>query len=120
MAKKTVSIDEASYMLGLSKEAIRKRIGRGSLPATKDEFGRWQVEVEDTNKDGSPPGRQDVSRALIEQLQKENDFLKKQLYEQNVIMLRLAENVKLLEAPKQQRQSLWARLFDRKTDETDT
>jgi len=112
MGKKMLDLDEAAKVLSVSKEALRRRAQRGSIEAKKDKAGRWQVAVDESKLHKGQDTDQDTSgrQALIEQLRSENEFLKKQLYEQNVILLNLTENIKLLEAPKQ-RLSLWQRLF---------
>jgi hypothetical protein len=111
VVKKTVGIDEASFALGISKEALRKRIARGSVKAVKDQAGRWKVEVDDTGQDNRQAGRVDNSRALIEQLRSENEFLRQELYRKDHIILNLTEGIKLLEEPKKRGPSLWERMF---------
>jgi len=108
MTKKTVGIDEAAGILGLSKEALRKRIKRGSIEAVKDQAGRWQVTVEATGQATSP----DASRTLIDQLRSENEFLRQQLHQQSIIIYNLSESVNLLEAPA--RRPWWRRIFKRR------
>ncbi len=39
----TVSLSEAARLLGISPDAARKRVLRGSLPAIKDVRGEWRV-----------------------------------------------------------------------------
>jgi len=111
MAGKWYDLDTASDILGISSDAVRKRIERGTLEGTK-ESGRWEVFIEDKR----PEDLRQLSE-LVQQLKEENEYLKKQLdrkdnqiHEQNVIVLNLTEGIKLLEAPKP---SLWERLFKR-------
>lgn len=42
-----VTIGVAARMLGISENAVRKRIRRGSLEASKDQSGQWWVIVSD-------------------------------------------------------------------------
>ena len=110
MTKRTVGLDEAAGILGISKEALRKRVKRGSIEAVKDQAGRWQVKVDE--KKGRTGGQDtggDASRTLIDQLRSENEFLRQQLHQQSVIIYNLSESVKRLEAPK--RDPWWKRFF---------
>jgi len=50
-----VDIGTAAIRLGITTEAIRKRIARGTLQATKQD-GRWNIVL-----DGVPDGSQDAS-----------------------------------------------------------
>jgi excisionase family DNA binding protein len=43
MTEQPVPIEEAARILGTSTAAIRKRIKRGTLTATKSEGGRWMI-----------------------------------------------------------------------------
>jgi excisionase family DNA binding protein len=102
MTKRTVTVDEAAGILGISKEALRKRIKRGSIRAIKDRAGRWQVEVDETGRTSGQDRGQDVSSPLIKQLKSENEFLRQQLHQQSIIIYNLSESIKLLEAPKEE------------------
>lgn len=96
MTKRIVYLDEAADILGLSKDALRKRVKRGSIKATKDEAGRWQVIIEDSDQDGDhrrDQAEKDVIYKLlqeqIEQLKGERDFYKHLLIsrEQRILQL---------------------------------
>lgn len=74
-----VSIVEAAERLGVTENAVRKRIRRGSLPARK-EGDRWLVTI----PAGMPiDERDDVAGerddALVEHLEEEIEFLRAQL-----------------------------------------
>jgi hypothetical protein len=112
MTKKTLDLDAAAQALGISKEALRKRIKRGSIEAKKNKAGRWQVIIDDSIKDKGQDGAQDASSPLIEQLKSENAFLRQQLHQQSIIIYNLSESVKLLEGPKDRR-PFWKRIFKR-------
>ena len=91
-------IRQASSLLGISKDAVRKRIKRGTVDAEKDNNGQWVVYL-DVNKgvDGLDESldkgvdndldadldEQDKNSngymLLIEQLKKNNEFLEQQL-----------------------------------------
>ncbi len=83
MTKRIVYLDEAADILGLSKEALRKRIKRGSIKANKDAAGRWQVLLEDDGQDDGTSHGQDVTDAYIHslearvsELKQQNDYLR--------------------------------------------
>jgi hypothetical protein len=112
MAVKTVGIDEASQILGISKEALRKRINRGSIDARKDKDGRWLVTVNDTGQDrGQDTAGTD--NQLIEQLLRENDRLWQELSRKDAIIMNLTESVKLLGPGRQDNRNIFQRLFNR-------
>ncbi len=104
MAGKWHDLDKAADMIGISSDAVRKRITRGTLEGKK-ESGRWKVFIEDN--------RPDETGQLVKQLQSENEFLRQQLHQQSVIIFNLSEGIKLLEAPKQP-PGLWQRIFNRR------
>jgi len=81
--KPTTGLDEAAKILGISKEALRKRIKRGTIEASKDKSGHWQVFINEqarTNvqdKADETDGRgQD---AVLDILRSENAFLRQEL-----------------------------------------
>lgn len=90
-----VSIPKAAIILGVSQEAVRKRIKRGTLKADKDDKGHWVVYLlpdtlpvhddlsSETNVPRQAPSRlvyRRVSRCSnCEQLQSERDTLAIQL-----------------------------------------
>jgi regulator of replication initiation timing len=77
MTKRIVYLDEAADILGLSKEALRKRISRGSIKANKDAAGKWQVVIEDEGQDVEGRGRQAIKDAYIQDLRERIEELKK-------------------------------------------
>ncbi len=109
---KTVGIDDAAQILGISKEALRKRINRGSIKAKKDRKGHWQITLNDTGQDKGQDN-QWTSNQLIEHLKQENDRLWQELSRKDVIIMNLTESVKLLGPGKQEKQTILQRLFNR-------
>ena len=100
MTKRIVYLDTAADILGISREAVRKRIKRGTLEASKDAAGRWMVTVPDTGGDSGYgpvlPERDAVIQLLhdqIDQLKDERDLLRE-------LLLRREERILQLEAPK--------------------
>jgi hypothetical protein len=102
MTKRTYDLDTAADILNTSKEALRKRIQRGSIEAKKDNKGHWQVIIDDLVKEARQDKGQDMSGPLLEHLQKENERLWQQINQQSIIIYNLSEGVKLLEAGNKQ------------------
>ena len=109
MTKRTYSLDEAADILGTTKEALRKRIKRGSIEAEKDGAGRWQVRLEDAGQDGRQDKGQDASSPVVQAMQKHINFLEAELEKRNKeverqahIVMALTQKIPLLEAPKEQ------------------
>ncbi len=101
-----VNLDEASRILGITPDAIRKRVQRGTIQGYKDKNGRWKVNLED-----EPSGqRAEDSGQLVDALQKEIDFLRKELERKDHILMALTNKIPLLEAPKEKRR-WWQRIF---------
>ena len=95
-----MTIDEAARLLGISREAVRKRIKRGTLKAKKDKNGRWAVEV--------PDDIPDTSSKLVQALQDEINYLREEsrrkdqlIYQKDQIIYSLAENIPRLQEPEE-------------------
>ncbi len=110
MVVKKVGIDEASQVLGMSKEALRKRINRGTIDAKKDRDGRWIVTVNDTGQDRGKDTA-GTSNQLLEHLQRENDRLWQELSRKDIIIMNLTESVKLLGPGRQDSKNFFSKLF---------
>jgi len=106
MTKRRVGIQEASRLLGISREAVRKRISRGSLEAEKDDQGKWVVLM---RQDGG----QDVTSEYVQQLKSEVEYLRQENYRKDHIIMGLTEGLRQLEAPQEEKRSWWQRLFRR-------
>jgi excisionase family DNA binding protein len=76
-----VTVAEAAVLLGTSKEAVRKRIARGTLRSEKDPDGsvRVYVPVSPTASDPGNPQAGVECSALIEELRDRMRFLEEQL-----------------------------------------
>ncbi len=130
-----VPIGEAASRLGLTTAAVRKRIRRGSLKASKQDDGTWLIELPD---EAGPPNDQDVGGAassprddlahaeLVEQLRSENVRLweelrsrGEELRRKDIIIASFAERLPELpattsssaEAPQAMKTSWWQRLW---------
>ncbi len=114
------SLEEASALLGITPEAVRKRLKRGTLEGYKDKSGKWQVYIPDKEPD-SVRTKQDNVRtasreielleARIEDLQKHNDILTKALERRDFIVAIQEQKILELEAPKEE--SWLKRIFRR-------
>ena len=73
-----VTVAEAAERLGISQNAVRQRIRRGTIEYQRAEDGRLYVYLTpaEIKSDAVPYGGQD---ALLKHLQRENDFLRKEL-----------------------------------------
>ncbi|MBA2443513.1 MAG: hypothetical protein H0V53_14110, partial [Rubrobacter sp.] len=93
MSGKRVTVDEAARVLGLSVDAIRKRVQRGTIAHEKDAAGRVHIMLDDysTLQDSSETS----SSELVEQLRSENAYLRDQLEQAST---RDRENRRLLAA----------------------
>lgn len=114
MTKRIVYIDEASDILGLSREAIRKRIKRGSIKAKKDADGRWQVIIEDTDQDTTTGHGQATKDAYIRsleervsELKQERDYLRQDVEYFKVLTMQKERKILQLEDGRQKRFKWW-------------
>jgi hypothetical protein len=120
-------------VLGISRDAVRMRIKRGSMQAEKDEDGRWLVWVDveqaaaereaerEPDATGEREGERDelsaealrarigILEARLEAIESERDFLRKQV--DTLIFAQAVQTQKAL--PNPARRGLWARLFGR-------
>jgi hypothetical protein len=104
-----VSLKEAAVRLGISPDAIRKRLERGTLHGEK-RAGRWRVFLEpdaevdasgDLDQDATPDARRtplDASQdsALVAHLEQEITYLRQQLDHQTRITAGLVEQLRAL------------------------
>jgi Helix-turn-helix domain len=137
MAERTLDIGEAARILGISTEAVRKRIKRGSLKAQKNGDGQWLVILDesrlaaghrDSGGDGvqaevasaatalnlvrSSAAIEEALRDEVDVLRDEIAFLRDEVARLETIIVSLTQNIKMLEAPRQAqpRMSWWHRL----------
>jgi len=138
MAERTLEIGEAARILGISTEAVRKRIKRGSLKAQKNGDGQWLVILDEArltaardnggdsvqanaagvattlNLVRSSAAIEEALRDEVDVLRDEVTFLREEISRLDTIIISLSQNVKMLEAPRQAqpqpRMSWWHRL----------
>ena len=120
MNRKAVDLDTAADIIGISSDAVRKRIKRGSLEGYK-ESGRWMVYIPDSRPDnsGQIPDTVQALREHIESLKKENarqqrtiDAYQKNQEQINYILALKEKKIIELEAPKENA-SFLRRLFSK-------
>ena len=111
---RTVSLDAAAAIMGISKEALRKRIQRGTIDAAKDAAGHWQVRLSEQDRTAGQDTGQDMT-GRVQAMQDEIIFLRKELERKDQLMAMLMQRVPQIEEPKQR--SGFFDLFKRKTKE---
>lgn len=109
-----MSVYEAADLLSLTVDAVRKRIQRGTIPHERRDDGRVYVLLDKTRTPQEESGGQDVGNAretgqdqrqvpyrtdeLVESLQDQIEFLRRELERKDAILLRMAERVPEIEA----------------------
>ena len=103
-----VTVAEAAAALGISQDAVRKRIARGTIPHDRDEAGRVYVYLspsETVHKTDQDSGQDDATKtaqdAYIRSLEDQIAFLRQQLERRDAILLNLTERIPELEAPRE-------------------
>jgi len=125
-----ITVSEAARRCRRSDRRIREWIAEGKIEAKK-QGKKWIISAEDLQRFSEvytvrPPHEKDDRDRLIEQLQKENEFLKQELSEasrrSDTIILQLTQQLqsqqKSLEDMRQkQRKPFWKRWFDKQHKE---
>lgn len=122
-----MTLKEAGEALGISPDAVRMRINRGTMQGEKDDEGRWQVwvdvqaaakeraEAQEAAREREPAEdvalRQQVAvlEARLEDLQSERDFLRVDNLVMTQAMAVQAQTHKALEAEKPRWKWPWSR-----------
>jgi hypothetical protein len=107
-----LTVAQAASALGISQDAVRKRIARGTIPHDRDETGRVYVYLppsetvhktdQDTTQDDAAKTVQD---AYVRSLEDQIAFLRRELERKDTILLNLTERIPQLEAPSEARES---------------
>ena len=121
-----VTVAEAAERLGVSQDAVYKRIKRGTIPWDKDEDGKTVVYIEVANGSTDEPisstdkstdrlktptdtlgsSSTDVSvDVLVDELRDRVKFLEEELRRKDTILMSLVQRVPELEAPPEPRES---------------
>ena len=102
-----VPLVEAAQVLGVSKEAVRKRVQRGTLPSDVGEDGRRYVYL-DAVGDAWPPGggdRHDPREELIATLRDQLESEREANRENRRIIAALASRIPEIEGPREEQES---------------
>jgi hypothetical protein len=107
--ERRVHLTEAAALLGVSKDAVRMRVKRGTLLSEKGEDGRVYVWVND-NPDADPntvhPEPQaEALRELIDELRDRVRSLEEANRENRRIIAALTSRIPAIEAPRDERES---------------
>jgi hypothetical protein len=107
-----LTVAEAASALGISQDAIRKRIARDTISHDRDESGRVFVylspseTVHKTDQDiAQDAASKTVQDAYIRSLEDQIAFLRRELERKDTILLNLTERIPQLEAPQETRES---------------
>ena len=119
-----VTVAEAAERLGVSQDAVYKRIKRGTIPWDKDEDGKTVVYVEESNgSTGNSKSSTDEATdrlktstdsigsssidlsvdVLVDELRDRVSFLEEELRRKDTILMSLVQRVPELEAPPEPR-----------------
>ncbi len=103
-----LTVSEAAERLGISQDAVRKRIARGTIRHDRDESGRVYVYLmpsetvrktdQDSRQDAAPKTVQD---AYVRSLEDQIAFLRRELERKDAILLNLTERIPQLDAPRE-------------------
>ena len=116
-----VTVDEAARRLGLTVDAVRKRVQRGQIAYEKDEAGRVRIILDEseTLQDKSPDSTGQATGAhedLVEELRDRVHYLERVLEEErdarteerrrhDTLMAQLMQRIPELEAPSEPREA---------------
>jgi hypothetical protein len=115
-----LTVAEAADTLGITRDAVRKRVQRDNIPWEKDEDGRIWVyldqsttrarPVHDTVQDSSSGTRSgivhdSVRDQLVEELREQNRFLRAELERKDAILMTMAQRIPELEPASEPRES---------------
>ena len=114
---KRLTVAEASSELGISKEAVRKRIDRGTLNAEKGEDGTWTVLLEattSTQDNVEDNGRVLVLQAKLDALERayeaqksEIEYLRDENKRKDSIIMNLSNKIPQLPEKASESRSWW-------------
>ena len=103
-----LTVAAAAEALGVSQDAVRKRIARGTIPQDRDASGRVYVYLspsETVRKTDQDAVRGDASKtvldAYIRSLEDQIAFLRGELERKDAILMNLTDRIPQLEAPQE-------------------
>jgi hypothetical protein len=108
-----LTVAQAADALGVSQDAVRKRISRGTIRHDRGESGRVFVYLtpsETVHKTDQDRGQDDASKtvqdAYVRSLEDQIAFLRQELERKDAILLNLTDRIPQLEAPSESPESL--------------
>jgi predicted ArsR family transcriptional regulator len=99
-----LTVAQAADSLGITQEAVRKRIARGTIRHDKDQEGRIFVYLdtfERASKTGQDANQDKYTRSLEDQI----EFLRRELERKDTIIMSLTQRIPELEAPTEPQRS---------------
>jgi excisionase family DNA binding protein len=106
-----LTVAQAAEALGISQDAVRKRIARGTIPHDRDVAGRvhgvhvYLSPSETVHKTDQDTVQDDAAKTLqdtyIRSLEDQIAFLRRELERKDTILLNLTERIPELEAPQE-------------------
>jgi hypothetical protein len=113
LAGRRLSVQQAAEVLGVTVDAVRGRVKRGTIASTKGEDGSVYVLLEEgigadqSNGESQPSyDRADDQSQLIARMATEIEFLRGELQRKDAILLSMTEGLKGLEVPLEARETL--------------
>jgi len=101
-----LTVAQAADALGVSQDAVRKRIARDTIRHDRDESGRvfvYLTQSETVHKTDQDRGQDDATKtvqdAYIRSLEDQIAFLRQELERKDAILLNLTDRIPQLEAP---------------------
>ena len=105
-ASQRLTVQEAAEVLGVTVDAVRGRIKRGTLTSIKGEPGTVYVLLEEAVSSDQSPGESQLANdqphdqsQLVDRMASEIEFLRGELQRKDAILLSMTEGLKSLEAP---------------------
>ena len=111
-ASRRLSVQEAADVLGVTVDAVRGRVKRGTIASTKGEDGSVYVLLEEGIGGDQSNGESQLSydqsndqSQLVERMASEIEFLRGELQRKDAILLSMTEGLKGLEVPSEAREA---------------
>jgi hypothetical protein len=93
-----LTVAEAAAQLGITSDAVRQRVRRGSIQHERDKDGKVYVYIHPD--DTHPDARQDAYRdELMQELRNRIEFQERELERKDAIIMQMAQSIGQLEAP---------------------
>ncbi len=118
------NVHEAASILGITPEAVRARIQRGTLPKEKDADGAVYVRLngdqvgDESPSDPANPALVGALQERIEHLSKIIDTRDEEIRRRDTIIMTLSQRIPELEAPASSAQASWRSSEPRDAPET--